>query len=209
MDMLYLKLFVVNREDLYDRHELDHETLYCRLIKDCSILFGIRRALFGEPASEPAKVEVECPNCGGEVDRTRRTLDHLHPDSDKHGFGTVYVCKPAQPEPSFDDQVRAAVRAESPMFKQPEPVAAEADDPEELRVVGNYLREACDSYVTDGTIGAPLNFNLGAVYARYDEAILLVHLLLSVVAAENAEGQYYYLIDRAEAFLAAETKGSE
>jgi len=42
--------------------------------------------------------------------------------------------------------------------------------------------------------------------ARYDEATLLVNLLLSVVAAENTGGQYYDLIDRAEAFLAAEPK---
>lgn len=79
-----------------------------------------RRAIFGEPASEPAK--VECPNCGEE--KESNPLGHSYVA--ELGGEILYYCKPAQPEPSDTDAEHEAAWRE---FKgKPERVAEEMPD---------------------------------------------------------------------------------
>ena len=66
-----------------------------------------RRKFFGEPASEPAK--VECPNCG----KDKHDGEHIHPDSYLQEIPLAYVCqkKPAQPEHVAEEMPEAVSRA--------------------------------------------------------------------------------------------------
>ena len=88
-----------------------------------------RRAIFGEPASEPAKMGYVCPKCGAS--------EEGHYDCRARS----YTCKPAQPEPVAEVGNEDCVKAkqEGPwLAKVLEPVAAEM--PEAVQSASRLLR---------------------------------------------------------------------